>query len=572
MHHTRRIATTALVAAAALAAAAPAFAGGPLVNCQPGQPFLWPAGGADIPFNPDQGTLGPLTNAQAVQLVADSFQVWADIPTASATHVNAGFLPFDVDVTNFFPFLFPAAPDGLSAIVFDADGQIFNLLFGPGSGILGFAGPEWIDPSDCTILEGVSFLNGPTFTNLTVAKDVMVHEYGHYQNLAHTAVNGQVVLGDTSGPTPFNTFPIPPLAFLIETMYPFYFGPLTGTSTVERDDVAIFSTLYPEPGFFASTGTIAGSVLGPDGGARLSGVNVIARNVANPFVDAASAISSDFTEDFSQAAPLVGTYTINGLTPGADYAVYIDGIFAGGFSTPLLLPQVEEFYNGAGESGDPATDDPSAFTAVTAAAGAPVTGVDVRHNDFEPGLLALGDEDSTVVFTPRDFRICGRLWDFAFINSNGTVSFDFQDNDPVQSVPGFLFGAPRIAGLWTDLDPSAGGTVSASRTQNSLTVSFSDVPEFLGVDPNSFAITLRRIGPLASVAEIDYGVLSALNGLAGVSCGGGATTGSEPETDLVPFGPIGIHALGTTGAVYEDFDAGDVDLSNRKLLFFLLPF
>jgi hypothetical protein len=572
MQHTRRIATTALVAAAALAAAAPAFAGGPLVNCQPGQPFLWPAGGADIPFNPDQGTLGPLTNAQAVQLVADSFQVWADIPTASATHVNAGFLPFDVDVTNFFPFLFPAAPDGLSAIVFDADGQIFNLLFGPGSGILGFAGPEWIDPSDCTILEGVSFLNGPTFTNLTVAKDVMVHEYGHYQNLAHTAVNGQVVLGDTSGPTPFNTFPIPPLAFLIETMYPFYFGPVTGTSTVERDDVAIFSTLYPEPGFFASTGTIAGSVLGPDGGARLSGVNVIARNVANPFVDAASAISSDFTEDFSQAAPLVGTYTINGLTPGADYAVYIDGIFAGGFSTPLLLPQVEEFYNGAGESGDPATDDPSAFTAVTAAAGAPVTGVDVRHNDFEPGLLALGDEDSTVVFTPRDFRICGRLWDFAFINSNGTVSFDFQDNDPVQSVPGFLFGAPRIAGLWTDLDPSAGGTVSASRTQNSLTVSFSDVPEFLGVDPNSFAITLRRIGPLASVAEIDYGVLSALNGLAGVSCGGGATTGSEPETDLVPFGPIGIHALGTTGAVYEDFDAGDVDLSNRKLLFFLLPF
>jgi hypothetical protein len=572
MHPTRRIATTALVAAAALAAAAPAFAGGPLVNCQPGQPFLWPAGGADIPFNPDQGTLGPLTNAQAVQLVADSFQVWADIPTASATHVNAGFLPFDVDVTNFFPFLFPAAPDGLSAIVFDADGQIFNLLFGPGSGILGFAGPEWIDPSDCTILEGVSFLNGPTFTNLTVAKDVMVHEYGHYQNLAHTAVNGQVVLGDTSGPTPFNTFPIPPLAFLIETMYPFYFGPVTGTSTVERDDVAIFSTLYPEPGFFASTGTIAGSVLGPDGGARLSGVNVIARNVANPFVDAASAISSDFTEDFSQAAPLVGTYTINGLTPGADYAVYIDGIFAGGFSTPLLLPQVEEFYNGAGESGDPATDDPSAFTAVTAAAGAPVTGVDVRHNDFEPGLLALGDEDSTVVFTPRDFRICGRLWDFAFINSNGTVSFDFQDNDPVQSVPGFLFGAPRIAGLWTDLDPSAGGTVSASRTQNSLTVSFSDVPEFLGVDPNSFAITLRRIGPLASVAEIDYGVLSALNGLAGVSCGGGATTGSEPETDLVPFGPIGIHALGTTGAVYEDFDAGDVDLSNRKLLFFLLPF
>ena len=572
MNHAPRIACTVLFAAAAFAAAAPAFAGGPLAVCQPGAPFLWPAGGAAIPFNPDQGDLGPLTNAQAVQLVADSFQVWEDVPSATATHVNAGLLPLDVDVTNFIPFLFPAAPDGLSAIVFDDDGQIFNLLFGPGSGVLGFAGPEWVDPSDCSILEGLSFLNGPAFTDLTVAFDVMVHEYGHYQNLAHTAVNGQVVLGDTSGPTPSNTFPIPPLAFLIETMYPFYFGPLTGTSTLERDDVAIFSTLYPEPGFFSSTGTIAGSVLGPDGGARLSGINVIARNVADPFVDAASAISSDFTDDFSQGQPLVGTYTINGLTPGADYALYIDSIFAGGFSTPPLQTQVEEFYSGAAESDDPSSDDPSTFAAVTPASGVPVTDVDVLHNDFEPGVLPLADDASTVVFTPKEFRICGRRWDFAFVNSNGSVSFDFHDNSPVDNVPAFLGGPPRIAGLWTDLDPSAGGTVSFDRTLFTLTVRFTDVPEFGGVDPNSFDIKLLRLGSLASIAEIDYGDLAALNGIAGVSCGGDATTGTEPETNLIRFGSLGFHAVRSTGAVYENFDADDVDLANTRLFFTLLPF
>jgi hypothetical protein len=561
-----------LSAAAALAAAGTASAGGPLDLCQPGQPYLWPAGGADIPYNPDQGGLGPLTNAQAVAQLAAAFQAWEDVPTSTVTHLDAGPLPLDVDVTNFLPFLLPAAPDGLSPIVFDETGEIFDLLFGPGSGVRGFAGPEWLDPATCTILEGRAFLNGPTLTNPTVALDIMVHETGHFQNLAHTVVNGQIALGDHLGPSPFNTFPLGTLVDRIETMYPFYFGIAAGTRTPDPDDRAILSTLYPEPGFFASTGTISGSVLGPTGVARLTGVNVIARNVANPIVDAVSAISSDFTDEAAQGRPFVGEYTIHGLTPGASYAVYTDGIFVGGFSTRLLQPQIEELYNGAAESGDPALDAPSVFTAVPVAAGVPQTGIDVLHNDVPPGPLALGDDQSTVVFAPRSFRVCRETWNFAFVNSNGSVSFDFQDTSPVQSVPAFLGGPPRIAGLWNDLDPSGGGTVSFSRSNNRLSVTFGDVPLFGEVGGNSFTIELRRVvGALSSLVEVDYGDLAATGGIAGVSCGGGATTGAEPETDLARL-PIGIHLLGATGAVYESFDAGDLDLANRRLFFGLHPF
>jgi hypothetical protein len=247
----------------------------------------------------------------------------------------------------------------------------------------------------------------------------------------------------------------------------------------------------------------------------------------------------------------------------------------GGFSTPPRnpLPGPEEFHNGPGESNDMATDLPNSFTPVQAVAGVTVSDIDVIFNRVPPGPIPAGDDTTFELFPAFTFDFCGQRYESVFVNSNGNLTFGAGNTDFTETIAEMLTGPPRIAALWDDLNAGAApGSISYSETPDSITVSFTNIPEFNSTSVNTFAITLYRrangdsgLGP-AGRYSITYGALAAADGAAGYSCGGRLTSGFETETNLSATNPGRLGGL-NDAAVFEVFTAGDNDLDNRVFEF-----
>ena len=398
---------TRLLVACTVAALAlvPASAGNPRRMTSTSGPVTWPGGVAY--FSTDQGPLGILDNATSTQIVLDSFANWDAVPSATVIAVHQGPIllngaPVDVDGTNWMTVLFQQ--DGQSPVVYDHDGSIMDAL-----GVGGFAGVsfiEFLDPSGEHYQEMAILLDGRDIDadgafDPTGWRSLVAHEEGHHLGLAHSVVNGQAYFfGD-----PILGFPSPPVTSL-ETMYPFLHIFDDGQAFPHQDDVGILSTLYPEPGFAPSAGTIEGTILSADIQTPLMGANVTARNPANPFDDAVASISGAFRFFSDLPFGTSGSYSLVGLTGGTSYLVSISDIFAGGFSSPVTspLPGPDEFHNGANESNDPDRDVPFDFVPVPAPPGTPTGGIDIIINGPSSARLL---DDPDALAPPDDAAVSG---------------------------------------------------------------------------------------------------------------------------------------------------------------------
>jgi hypothetical protein len=281
------------------------------------------------------------TNEQGVSRVAEALASWSAVPTSSFQAAIAGSFAeigiggedgditgapeefFEVDGAQVHEVIGNDNGGGIH-VLFDEDGSVMTNVMGAPYGVLGIASPEWADEETGIITEGWAVIGGAmTYYNddeLAQMAGVITHELGHSFNLAHTQTNGHIVMYGgwapmTAGPLDCSAHPIwggeyrlpwpqdaGPSAANMSVMYPYInnnpnawpepTGEYQATVTTAEDHAAI-SSLYPKASFASDKGTLRGTVTYPFGNDGIIGLNIVARNIDNPYEDAITAMTGE---------------------------------------------------------------------------------------------------------------------------------------------------------------------------------------------------------------------------------------------------------------------------------------
>jgi hypothetical protein len=214
--------------------------------------------------------------------IASAFSTWEAVPTASIAFQFAGFTsnePFD--------------DDGVSVFGFQAEPELDRVLA---------ATTFVVDVTNGQIVESDVFFNSIFPWSTAAAGDpdrfdlqsVAVHEIGHFVGLGHSAI-GETELRPEGGRRVLASGAV---------MFPISLGRgVTKDRTLQPDDIAGVSDLYPDSGFRDTTGAVTGRVL--RNGTGIIGAHVVA------FDPRSGALVGGF------ALGQGGAFQIAGLSPGA---------------------------------------------------------------------------------------------------------------------------------------------------------------------------------------------------------------------------------------------------------------
>ena len=232
-------------------------------------------------FATDRGAPG-VTAAQFQTAAASAFATWEAVPTASIAFQFVGF-------TSAVPF----EDDGISTLGFDAEPDLDRVL-----GATTFV----VDTLSGEIVESDVFFNSIFTWSTAQAGDasrfdlqsVATHEIGHLIGLGHSAL-GETEIRPDGGRRVLASGAV---------MFPISLGRGSiADRTLQPDDIAGVSDLYPDGDFRDTTGAVSGRVV--RSGAEVIGAHVVAFNPKT------GALVGGFSLGDG------GAFQIAGLSPGA---------------------------------------------------------------------------------------------------------------------------------------------------------------------------------------------------------------------------------------------------------------
>ena len=300
----------------------------------------------------------PVLDQQAGDdLVAHTVAQWSGVPTSSFRAAIAGRSPVDITGANVYDYIGKYNGGGIQTI-YDADNSVIMAMTGgDGYGVLGIASPELpVGPGPHADRRGLADHRrlvpqchehrpdlGRRDPRVRSRDQPRAHAdqrlLREQQPECLVAVRGRPRAG---GPRPVRVGGrrlsggepgrdhVPHDRSVSRRARPTTAREMAKVHD-DADDMAALSSIYPAPGYTATTGTLKGGWWRRTARARSLASTSSRAAWITPLAGAISRISGDSTQGLLGAD---GNFVMTGLVPGASYVVYIDQLRAGAFSTP----------------------------------------------------------------------------------------------------------------------------------------------------------------------------------------------------------------------------------------------
>ncbi len=179
-----------------------------------------------------------------------------------------------------------------------------------------------------------------------------------------------------------------------------------------------------------------------------------------------------------------------------------------------------------------------------------ISSIAFSYDAVQGSPIAPGDDGAVLVALPFSFAYGGSSWTSMYVGGNGVVSFGANPNPAgYYDSADFYSATPKIAGLYLDLNPAAGGAVNVKSEPTKVTVTWNAVPEYGTVKPNTVQLVLFSNGTFT----ITYSFINSTTQNNGSPIIIGFHPGGAPSLQEISFSGALPYVSAASTAVYEQY-------------------